>query len=132
MTRKYIVHVEDDRNSKPRPHEYATAEFLAEYFQSDIVFLKRHQSKNPDIYVLKTNVRWELKAPTGSGKHTIQNNLRDAGRQSENIILDFYRIGLSEKQGISRVNEFIRTERHGIKRLKILTKHNGVIDVIKK
>ena len=119
---KYIVHIEDDKNSEPRPHEKKTAGIIAELFQSDIILMRRFQSKTPDLYVLKTNIRWELKSPTGGSKHTIQNNLRDVNSQSENIILDLTRAKLTDKKGISRAKEFIKTERSRIRRLKVLTK----------
>ncbi|MBQ3413343.1 hypothetical protein IJH33_00595 [Candidatus Saccharibacteria bacterium] len=129
---KFVIHIEDNKESAPRPHERRAAEILAEYFQSDIVFLRRLRSKNPDLYVLKTNVRWELKSPTGSGKHTIQNNLREAVKQSNNIILDLHRTGLTDAQAIARIREYIRKERHSIKRLKVLAKDQRVIDLIGK
>lgn len=130
MPTNFTVYAEDNKSSGPRPHEKRAAEFLANYFQSDVVFLKAKQSKNPDIYVLKTNVRWELKSPTGGGKRTIQNNLREASGQSENIVLDFDRIKLTDAQGVSRVRNFIKTEHHSIRRLKILTKDGRVIDIL--
>ena len=51
--------------------------------------MRRFQSKSPDLYVLKTNILWELKSPTGNEKHTIQNNLRETDGQSDNVILDY-------------------------------------------
>ncbi len=127
--KKYIVHVEDTKNSAPRPHEKKIAEAVAQFFKSDIVFMRRYQSKTPDLYVLKTNVRWELKSPTGGSKHTIQNNLREADSQSENVILDLTRSKLTDNQGISRAKEFIKKERSRIKRLKIFTKNGQLVDI---
>ena len=129
---KYIVHVEKDGRSKPRAHEINAAQIIADYFKSDVVFLRRSSSKTPDLFILKTNVRWELKAPIGGGKHTIQNNLRDVDRQSENVILDLSRAKIDDEKGISRTKEFLRKEHNRIKRLKILTKSQKIIDVIDK
>lgn len=130
--KKYIVHIEDKKDSEPRPHERKTAEILARLFESDIIFMRRFQSKSPDLYVLKTNILWELKSPTGNGKHTIQNNLRETDGQSDNVILDLTRSKMADRQGISRVKEFIKNERSRIKRLKVLTKDNKLIDIKKK
>ena len=91
--------------------------------------MRRFQSKSPDLYILRTNTRWELKSPTGGSKHTVQNNLRDADAQSENVILDLTRAKLTDKQGISRAKEFIRDERSRIKHLKVLTKNKKLIDI---
>ncbi len=129
--KEYLVHIENDKNSKPRPHEKATANILAQLFKSDIIFLRRAQSKTPDLYILRTNARWELKSPTGGSKHTIQNNLRNTDGQSENVILDLTRAKLTDKQGISRAKEFIKAERYRIKRLKVLTKRHELIDIKK-
>ena len=125
--RKYIVHVEDKKESEPRSHERKTAEMLAELFKSDIIFIRRVQSKTPDLFVLKTNICWELKSPIGNGKHTIQNNLRDASKQSENIILDLTRTKMTDKRAISRTKDFLKKEQSVVKRLKILTKDKRIM-----
>ena len=129
MTKRYMVHYEESGKSEPRSHEKLLAQSLADYFGSDIVFLRRFSSKTPDLYVLKTNIRWELKSPLGGGKHTIQNNLRATDGQSENVILDLSRAKLTDAQGISRAKEFIKGERTRIKRLKVFTKKGIVIDI---
>lgn len=129
MSKKYIVHFEETGKSKPRSHEEIIAKFLANYFESDIVFLRRRASKTPDLYVLKTNTRWELKSPIGGSKYTIQNNLRDIEEQSENVILDLTRSKFSDIQGISRTKEFFRKERSRIKRLKVILKSKEIIDI---
>ena len=126
---KYGVAYEESGGSKPRPHERKTAELLARHFHSNLIFMRRASSKTPDLYVLKTNIRWELKSPTGGGKHTIQNNLREASKQSENIILDLTHSKMTDTQGISRTNEFISNERSRIKRLKVLKKDGAIIDI---
>lgn len=129
MKDKYTIHYEETGASKPRLHERRAAEIIAEYFRSDIVFLRRASSKTPDLYILKTNVRWELKSPEGGGKRTIQNNLRGIDLQSENVILDLSRAKLTDRQGISRTKEFLKKERSKIKRLKILLKSGEIIDL---
>ena len=126
---KFKVAYEESGGSKPRQHERETAELLAQHFQSNLIFMRRYSSKTPDLYVLKTNIRWELKSPTGGGKHTVQNNLREASKQSENIILDLTRSKMTDIQGISRAKEFISNERSHVKRLKVLKKDGTIIDI---
>ena len=128
-SKECIVHFEESGKSEPRPHEKKVAQIIADYFKSDIIFLRRISSKTPDLYILKTNIRWELKSPQGGGKHTIQNNLRATNGQSENVILDLSRAKLSDRQGISRTKEFIRKEHSRIKHLKLLTKDGHIIDI---
>lgn len=132
MKNKYIVHIEDNKESKPRPHEETASQIIASSFRSDIVFLRRHQSKNPDLFILRTNMLWELKSPIGNSKHTIQNNLRDAGKQSENIIIDLRRTKMYEKQAISRIYEYMKKEHTRIKQIKVITKASKVIDILDK
>lgn len=129
MNKRYTVHFEESGKSQPRPHEKSIAYIIADYFESDIIFLRRYSSRTPDLYVLRTNLCWELKSPQGGGKHTIQNNLRSSDGQSENVILDLTSSKLSDEQGISRAKEFIKNERSRIKRLKVLTRKHGIVDI---
>lgn len=129
MNREYAVHYEETGTSSPRPHEKKIAKAIANYFQSDVIFMRRTLSKTPDLYILKTNIRWELKSPEGGGKRTIQNNLREASWQSENILLDLSRAKLTDEKGISRTKEFLKKERPKIKRLKIITKKLKIMDI---
>lgn len=129
MNREYMVHYEETGTSSPRPHEKKIAKFLTEYFKSDIIFMRRGISKTPDLYILKTNVRWELKSPEGNSKHTIKHNLQTADKQSANVILDLTRTKMRDATGVSRTKEFFRTERSSIRHLKIITKEHAVIDI---
>ena len=126
---KYKVYIEDSSESKPRPHEIAAVIKIAEIERSDMVFMRRLQSKLPDLYFLKTNTRWELKSPLGGGKRTIQNNLREASLHSENVIIDLTRARLTDAQGISRAREFMKSEKTRIKHLKVLTKRKLIVDI---
>ena len=127
--KEYMVHIEDSKDSEPRPHEKKAAKMVANLFKSDVIFLRRLQSKTPDLYILKYNQRWELKSPIGGSKYTVQNNLRGTDAQSENVILDLTRSKLSDRQGISRAKEFMRKERSRIKKLKVLTKGGRLVDI---
>lgn len=126
---KYKVIYEEGSDSKPRPHEQKVAELLAQYFRSDLIFMRRYSSKTPDLHIIKTNIHWELKSPIGNGKHTIQNNLREASKQSENIVLDLTRSKMTDTQGLSRINEFMSREKARIKRLKVIMKNGTVVDI---
>lgn len=129
--KKFVVIIEDSKKSIPRQHELEAAQILANYFSSDIIFLRRLESKTPDLYIIKTNQCWEIKSPCGNGKRTIQNNLRNAAKQSENIILDLRQLRLSESQSLARIHEFTKHNHSNIKHLKIITKQSQVVDIIK-
>ena len=126
---QFTVYYEESGKSEPRLHEKYIAQIIADHFKSDIIFLRRLSSKTPDLYIMKTNIRWELKSPLGGSKYTVQNNLRATDGQSENVILDLTRSKLTDTQGISRAKEFIKNERSRIKRLKILTKQQKIVDI---
>ncbi len=126
---KYKVVKEDSKKSRPRTHEDIAAQIIANHFKSDVIFIRRGNSKTPDLYIIKTNVRWELKSPIGDGKRNIQNNLRKAKNQSENIIIDVARSRLTEAKAKSRIDEYLRKESSIIKRIKIITKDGAVVDI---
>ena len=98
------VHLQD--------HEYATVKLLLENGY-DIELIPPSQIKNlrmPDIMML--SVPWEMKAPIGDGKNTIQNILQDAVGQSRNIVIDLRRCKLSEEQAISKINREFQVSKH--------------------
>ena len=69
-------------------HEYKTVKLLTENGY-DVELIPPSVIKGlrmPDIMI--NNVPWEIKSPTGNGKHTIKHNLQNATHQSNNIILD--------------------------------------------
>jgi hypothetical protein len=114
----------------PEKHELETANFFAK-LGKDIEFLKPSRIKGvrtPDIEI--DGVRWEIKAPCGSSRRTIENNFRNAELQSQNIIFDLRRIGLKEKIAISQINrEFYFQHGGKIKRVIIITKNNKSLDL---
>ena len=62
----YTVYKEENGKSAPRPHEDEIAQFIANYFESGVVFLRRYSSKTPDLYIVKIHTGWELKSPIGN------------------------------------------------------------------
>ncbi|MFZ2545395.1 MAG: hypothetical protein WAW80_05450 [Candidatus Saccharimonadales bacterium] len=87
--KKYEVIVKTDLADLPKEHELSAALILAYHFKSDVIFLRPHTDKTPDIDVSGT--KWEIKSPKGNAKKTIENNLRTARKQSENIVIDLAR-----------------------------------------
>ncbi|MBR0482674.1 hypothetical protein IJJ54_00995 [Candidatus Saccharibacteria bacterium] len=115
-----------DLKPLPTQNEYSVAEILANYFHADVYFVPRNNYKTPDF---KINGRfWELKSPVGKGKYNLQHALRNASKQSENIILD---ARLSKIHMTRIINELKRQYKisRGIKRLLVIDKHGSVIDI---
>ena len=126
---KYEVIVKTDIKDRPKDHEMSAALILANYyFKADVTFLRPESNKTPDIEV--DGKKWEIKSPKGNAKKTIENNLRTARKQSENIVLDLTRSKMHNAQAVARAQFYIRTEAHTIKRLKIITKHRKIIDIL--
>jgi hypothetical protein len=74
-------------------HEKLAADFLAAKMGFDVTFLvpDRHKgAKTPDVEM--NGLTWEIKSPKGKGSRTIENTIRQALRQSPNIVLDLRRM----------------------------------------
>lgn len=126
--KKYTVVVQTNVSDVPKDHELSAALILAYHFKTDVIFLRPDKKKTPDIEV--DGKKWEIKSPKGNAKKTIENNLRTARKQSENIVLDLTRSKMHNAQAVARAQFYIRTEAHTIKRLKIITKHRKIIDIL--
>jgi hypothetical protein len=124
---KYEVIVKTDLNDRPKDHELSAALILAEYFKSDIVFLRPEIDKTPDIEV--GEIKWEIKSPKGDGKKTIENNMRTARRQSLNIIIDLRRIKMHQSKAMARINFFL-SKPHQFKKVVIITKRRKIIEIL--
>lgn len=109
-------------------HELSAALTLAYHFKTDVIFLRPETKKTPDIEVDGT--KWEIKSPRGDGKKTIDNNLRSARQQSHNIVLDLRRAKMHQSKAEARVRYYLANGPHNIRRLKIITKHRKVIDIL--
>ena len=111
-------------------HEYATVKLLLR-LGYNIELIPTSQVKGmrtPDISI--NGVPWEIKSPTGSSKNTIKHTLQNASHQSNNIIVDLRRCKLSEDQTIKDLEQRYRLSKR-IRRLKIVTKEEKVIDLAK-
>ena len=113
---------------QPSPKEISAAKLLAGYFRKDIEFVLRAAQSTPDFLI--DHVFWELKSPTGKGKHNIQHILQDAARQSPNVICDTR----YSKMHPSRIRCEVRRQFHvirSIKRLVLIEKSGKVIEIFR-
>ena len=125
-TYKIIQELND--TDPPKEHEKEAAKILAEYFRSDLLFMRKKANTTPDLKNLSTGQRWEIKSPLGNGKRTIANNLREASHQSENVVLDLSRCKINNQSALSRVRGFLSSGDAHIKRLLVIDKSKKVID----
>ncbi len=115
----------------PEKHEFDTAKYFAG-LGKDIVFLKPSRIPNthtPDI--LMDGVEWEMKAPTGASKRTIEDNFRKAVKQSKYIIFDLRIIKVPEKQCIAQLEKEFNA-RHYLKKLYVIRKNGDLLEYPKK
>ena len=127
MKKYYKVIVETSAKDRPYDFEMSAAILVAEYFETDVVFLRPTPLKSPD---LKINGQiWELKSPMGNGKNTIHNVFVTARHQSYNIIIDLRRCKMNKNKAFSRIREAFNKRRRVRCQLKIITKDNRVIDI---
>ena len=112
---------------EPEPHEISAAAIMVEYFNTDVTVMKRHSYAHKADFLIGNQI-WEHKSPTGNGKRTIQNNLRDADDQSKLVILDLRRCKLHPARALSRINHEI-SKAHTAKRLLVITKSGKVLDI---
>ncbi len=126
----YSVIIPNELSPKPDKYERIVAELCAKQFDSNIEFIVRGVHNTPDIRVVASGKTWEIKNIRGTGKHTIEDNLRKAKKQSPNIIISLLRPGAMEvQQALSRINFYLNHNSTGIDRVMLITKGKKIIDV---
>lgn len=111
-------------------HEKRAADFLAVERGADITFLVPNRTvgqKTPDIEM--SGLLWEIKVPKGKGSRTIENTLRQATKQSPNVILDLRRMDgrVPTKKFIAEVERQF-TQNRSIKHAIVITRQETSID----
>lgn len=94
MVSKYTYIIPNNITRQSEEHEKYMAQVLAEHFCVNVKFVKTGSIKTADL-----NIRgrvWEMKSPTGNGKHTIQHQFSRANKQSKYIVLYSGRTSLPE------------------------------------
>ena len=125
---EYSVIVPREVNPKPSTREMSAAYILNEFFKSDVKFIARSDNKTPDFLI--KGLYWELKSPTGNGKYNLQHALRNAAKQSENIIIDarFSKIHINKIK--NELNYQFKHSRN-IKHLLLIDKQKNVIEIFR-
>jgi hypothetical protein len=90
-------------DSLPESHELKTAHFFNKlgYDVEFLIPLDQPNRKTPDIRML--GLEWEIKAPRGNGKHTIEHIFRKAVKQSRYIIIDLHFTKIPDAKAISQI-----------------------------
>ena len=127
--KEYSVLIPASMKPKPDQKEIDAAYILAEYFSTNVKFIARAECKTPDFLI--KGVRWELKTPTGSGKHNIQHCIQDASLQSANIIIDGRKSRLHPAKLLHEVEYQVNTIKRA-KRLLFIKKSGKVVEIFRK
>jgi hypothetical protein len=109
-------------------HEEETIDFLRN-FGHDIEFLLPKQEKGartPDIKM--GGEFWEIKTIFGNNKHTIQQVLKRARKQSNKILLDLRKTKLPQQE-IIRVLKKEKKMRKNLIKIKAITNDDALIDI---
>ena len=116
------VHLED--------HEYKTIKFFLERGEN-VELIPPIQIKGmstPDIQI--DGVVWEIKSPTGDGKHTMKHAVSNAKHQSTSIIIDLRRCKMSDDKAVNEVLHHFNLSKR-LRRLKIIKKNEELLDFSK-
>ncbi|MDO4967507.1 MAG: hypothetical protein Q4E70_01950 [Candidatus Saccharibacteria bacterium] len=126
---EYSVIIPNSVKPRPSTKELSAADIMMEFFKSDVKIVRRSSNKTPDFLI--KGVYWELKSPTGSGKHNIQHNLQDAGAQSANVILDGRKSKIHPNRLKIEVNYQFQLIKK-IKRLIFIDKNGKAVELFRK
>lgn len=119
-----------DLEDLPEDHEFNTARYFAD-LGKDVKFIQRSNIPNvhtPDIRM--DGVNWEMKAPVGKSRHTLEKILRKAMSQSDSIIFDLRRCKLEDAWAANYLTNAFRDNK-GIRRLLIIRKNGSLTELRK-
>ena len=120
-----IIDISELRNL-PEKHELATAKYFSD-LGKNVKFLAKSNVKGvhtPDIHMDRLD--WEIKSPHGKTTECICDNMRDAIKQSSNIIIDLRCMPIPTKRCVDRIERELNY-RKSIKRLRVITKEGKLL-----
>jgi len=113
----------------PEEHEIDVAYILAKYYRTAVEFiLPIYDYKRKSADIMMNGVAWEIKSPRGNGKSTISNQLRNASKQSSNIIIDS-RLTKMKDEDVEKRVRFSIQNKSSIKKVILVTKAEKVVEV---
>ena len=109
-------------------HELKAAEVLALAGHNVRFLVESYSDKSPDI--LLDGVDFEIKSPKSSTTNSLEQNIKKALKQSNNIIFSTIRIKNARDDNIRRYLISQAKSRKQIKRLIMITKRGQIIDIM--
>lgn len=116
-------------NINIQEHEMDTARAIAD-LGYNVEFAHRNMGKRvTSADVVIHGVLWEMKSPTSGSRKAIERNLRKAGRQSPNVIIDSQRVkGLSD-DAVEKAVRASLPHIKSIKRLWYINRKRKIVDI---
>lgn len=126
IKRKAGIYIEPGRH--PWQHEVRIGEILALAGHS-VEFLAEGRLPTADVRI--DDIEYEIKSPEHFNPNTLEHTLRNALKQSPNIIIDTSRIKKSRDYQVERflIGQARKAKR--LKRLLMVTKQGQIIDIFK-
>ena len=124
---EYNVIVKTLPQDGPHDFEMSAALLVAEYFKTNVIFLRPYSLSSPDLKI--KGVIWELKSPIGNSKNTIYNNIKTARKQSINIIIDLRRCRLNEHKAFANIRYAYKKRKRQRGTYLIIKKSGKILDV---
>ena len=111
-------------------HEWQTVKYFLEQGKDVELIppIQVEKCRTPD-FVMDGQV-WEMKSPTGGGKHTIKHNVQNAKEQSRYVVLDLRRCKLSDDRAVKEAEHHFRLSKR-LRKIKIITKDEKLLDIEK-
>lgn len=114
--------------AKPKPHEYITAEALADSGYNVRFIPSNVNIGMADCYI--NNTIFEIKAPEGKTTTCVERNLRKAvDHQSPNIVIDSFRMKNIQDRSIQSFLIERLKRRHGVRRIIFVNRKREAIDI---
>lgn len=128
MTKKSKYNIIIPVGMKPRPkiHEETAADILANHFKSDVYFIETASQGTPDVSI--DGIKWEIKSPIGISANNIRKNMREAGNQSLNVVIDLRRSKLHQTRAVGYINQYMYTSKK-LKQVIVITKSKKILTV---
>jgi hypothetical protein len=113
---------------KPRPkvHEETAADILADHFKGDVHFLETGSRGTPDVSI--RGIKWEIKSPIGESANNIRKNMREAGLQSVNVVIDLRRSRLHQTRAVGYIKQYMATSKK-LSRVLVITKTKQILTI---
>ena len=111
---------------KPWPHEMRVAEILS-LAGHYVEFLEEGNLHTADIKL--DGIEYEIKSPESFNSNTLEHKLKNATKQSPNLIIDTSRI---KKVRDLKVRNFLVSQmqkQKQIKKIIMITKHGQIVDI---